>query len=154
MQKNNKSSECKSCHLIPSNIIKFDHVENKMLNDFINFHEVYSILISSLSQNYDINKPNLYLDSKCHSCVILGHQNLLDIHNKYNIIYSKIPIGNYPYLEINNKKYEYIELNRKLYENIDVKDVSEESLLNMCTNNHINCTEKSWCPKLNFMCIL
>lgn len=85
-------------------------------------------------------KPILYLNRNCHSCSILGHQNMLELYNHYKVVVEDGNEDTLPSLEDNGEKYTGIELNKKLFENIGIKDVSIENLEKMCTNDHRNCT--------------
>jgi hypothetical protein len=91
--------------------------------------------------NNSKNKPKLYVNKNCHSCTILGHQNLFELYKLYNVVQIE-DNDNVPRLEDGDNKYIGIDLMRKLYQNININDIEDDKLEKMIENDHRNCTHE------------
>jgi|694.fasta_scaffold76414_6 hypothetical protein len=116
---------------------------NKLSDEHKKIYDNYRILymLTHLPDSNNKNKPNLYVNKNCHSCTILGHQNLFELNKLYNIVQIE-DNDNVPRLEDGDNKYIGIDLMRKLYQNININDIEDDKLEKMIENDHRNCTHE------------
>jgi hypothetical protein len=117
---------------------------NNLSDEHKKIYDNYRILymMSDLPDfNDNKNKPKLYVNKNCHSCTILGHQNLFELNKLYNVVQIE-DNDNVPRLEDGDNKYIGIDLMRKLYQNININDIKDDKLEKMIENDHRNCTHE------------